>query len=96
MENRYRPRAIQRISDALDTPADLLVRVVAPLPDVWPELQPEVGRIFPAVRGQHVVGYHTQRKSRPFCYIRVKDHIVVLRGEDDRGGVEKEYEEVIV
>ena len=93
--NKYHPRMIRRIEDALDTPTDMLIRVTAPLHGVWAELQPEIGKVYPAVRGRLPEGYkHRNRRTKPFCYIRVKDHIIVLRrGHAD---VLDEYEEVMV
>lgn len=90
--NRYSPSRIRRIEDALTTPTNMLVRVLNEPHGVWPELQPEVGKIYPAVRGAHNETYKTKRNGNPFCYIRVKDHLIVLR----RGSAElpDEYEEV--
>ena len=92
--NKYGKRGFRRIEDALDVPTNMLIRVTAPLRGVWPELQPEVGRVYPAVRGEHVYGYNNPRRGRPFCYIKLDGHVVILRGEADTG-CPAEYEEVL-
>ena len=91
--SKYHASPIRRIEDALNTPTNMLIRVLAPLHGVWAELQPEVGKIYPAVRGTFGTTGRIPRKGRPFCYVKIKDHIVVLRGEAG-GDTIVEYEEV--
>lgn len=92
--NKYAQRGMRRIEDALDVPTNMLIRVLEQPAGVWPELQPEVGRVYPAVRGEHLYGYNLPRKGRPFCYIKIAGHAIILRGEADTG-CPGEYEEVL-
>lgn len=91
--NNYTRKVRRRIEDALNAPPDMLVCVVRHLNGVRAELQPEVGRIYPAVRGASTMNYRTHnRKSKPFCYININGHPIIMRGGSP--GEEAEYKEV--
>jgi hypothetical protein len=91
MKDKIRRRPIYRIAEALDTPTDMFVRVLRPLIGVKTELQPEIGRIYPAVRGR---APKNNLAGRDFCYIRVNDHVIVLRSGSETG-MPSEYEEIL-
>ena len=88
---RFTPKPVQRIADILNTPTNMSIRVLRPLKGVYAHLQPEVGAIYPAVRGIPSRISGTGKKT--FCWVNIRDHVVFLRGRNEIG-LAPEYEEV--
>ena len=91
--NPYCRKPNRSIEDALRVPADMMIRVTDAIEGLRPEFQPEIGRVYPAVRGKTENGYKTFRKGRPFCYINLNGRLLILRGAADTG-TPPEYEEI--